>query len=236
MPPIALRSLTYVSAFGGGTGGIDYFNVRRMMQFAERFPDFEIVAPLAQQLSWSHFAALLPIKADDAFIFYAKDAAIKRMGKRELSRNIERKAYERNKIADSQLTEASAVPFNVFKDPYLLDALDLKNNYLEADLEKAILADIEAFILEFGKGFAFVERQKRMTVGNDDAVLDLLFFHRKLKRLVAVELKLGAFKATDKGQMELYLNWLDKYEREEGEESPIGIILCASANREKSNC
>jgi predicted nuclease of restriction endonuclease-like (RecB) superfamily len=155
------------------------------------------------------------------------------LGVHELRRQISRKAYERREIANTELSEQSAVPFNVFKDPYLLDLFGLKENYLEADLEKAILADLEAFILEFGHGFTFAERQKRMIIGGEDIVLDLLFYHRILKRLVAVELKLGVFKAAYKGQMELYLNWLDEHERQEGEEAPVGIILCASANREK---
>lgn len=130
----------------------EYSNVTRMVKFAERLHDIEIVVPLAQQLSWSHFIALLPIKSDEAFMFYANDAVIRRLGMRELRRQISRKAYERREIANSQITEQSAVPFNMFKDPYLLDILGLRDNYLEADLEKAILADIEAFILEFGHG------------------------------------------------------------------------------------
>jgi len=125
------------------------------------------------------------------------------------------------------------VPFNVFKDPYLLDLFGLKENYLEADLEKAILSELESFLMEFGSGFSFVERQKRMIVDGEDIVLDLLFYHRMLKRLVAVELKLGAFEASFKGQMELYLKWLDRYERQEGENESIGLILCATASREK---
>jgi hypothetical protein len=123
------------------------------------------------------------------------------------------------------------VPFNVFKDPYLLDMLRLRDNYLEADLEKAILSELEAFILEFGNGLAFVERQKRMSIDEDDIVLDLLFYNRVLERLVAVELKIGCFKAAYKGQMELYLKWLDAYERKPNENSPIDLILCATANR-----
>ena len=209
----------------------DYTNIRRMIQFAARFPKFEIVAPLAQQLSWSHFSELLPLKSDEAFMYYAHDAASRHLGKRELRRQISRKAYERKEIADLQLTEESAVPFNVFKDPYLLDTLDLKENFLEADLEKAILTEIEAFILEFGHGFTFVERQKRMTIDDDDFQLDLLFYHRILRRLVAVELKVGKFRPQYKGQMELYLKWLDRYERAVGENAPIGLILCTEASR-----
>ena len=210
----------------------EYTNVTRMMRFATRFCDSKILGPLAQQLSWSHIIALLPLKTDEAFMFYAREAINGRLGKRDLRLLIERKAYERHEIADSQFTERSAVPLNLFKDPYLLDTLNLRDNYLEADLEKAILSDIEAFVLEFGRGFSFVERQKRMTWDGKDYTLDLLFFHRGLKRLVAVELKFGAFKPAHKGQMEFYLNWLDKYERMKGEEPPVGIILCASANKD----
>lgn len=211
----------------------EYTNVTRMIKFAERFPDFEIVVPLAQQLSWSHFTALLPIKSDEAFMFYAKDAVARHLGKRELRHQISRKAYERREIANAQLTEVSTVPLNMFKDPYLLDVLGLRDNYLEADLEKAILADIEAFILEFGHGFTFADRQKRMTMDGEDYTLDLLFYHRILKRLVAVELKLGKFKPSYMGQMRFYLKWLNRYERQEGENPPIGLILCTEASRDQ---
>ena len=109
----------------------------------------------------------------------------------------------------------------------------LRDGYLEADLEAAILRELEAFILELGRGFAFVERQKRMVIDGDDHYLDLLFYHRRLRRLVAIELKLGAFEAGHKGQMELYLAWLNRHERQSGEEAPIGLILCAEASAEK---
>jgi len=211
----------------------EHSNLTRMIKFANRFPDAEIVVPLAQQLSWSHFIALLPIKSDEAFMFYAQDAITRRLGKRELRKQISRKAYERREIANSQLTEVSAVPFNMFKDPYLLDVFGLKDNYLEADLEKAILADIEAFILEFGHGFTFADRQKRMTMDGEDFTLDLLFYHRILKRLVAIELKLGKFKPSYMGQMRFYLKWLNRYERQEGENPPIGLILCTEASRDQ---
>ena len=209
----------------------DYTNMRRMLQFAVEFPDFEIVATLSQQLSWSHIVELLPLKSDEARLYYASDAAQRRLGVRGLRQQISRKAYERREIANTQLTEQSVVPFNVFKDPYLLDTLGLRENFLEADLEKAILTELEAFILEFGHGFTFVERQKRMTIGEDDFRLDLLFYQRDLKRLVAVELKLERFRAAFKGQMELYLKWLNRYERRPDENEPIGLILCPTANR-----
>ncbi|MFZ4401934.1 MAG: PDDEXK nuclease domain-containing protein [Bacteroidales bacterium] len=122
---------------------------------------------------------------------------------------------------------------NAFKDPYLLDFLGLKDDYYEKDLENAIIKELEKFILELGKGFAFVDRQKRMIIDDEDYYLDLLFYHRKLKRLIAVELKLGKFKASYKGQMELYLKWLNHYERQEGEKAPIGLILCAETSKEQ---
>jgi predicted nuclease of restriction endonuclease-like (RecB) superfamily len=211
----------------------EYSNVTRMIRFAARFPDVQIVVPLAQQLSWSHFIALLPLKSDDAFMFYAQDAAARGLGKRDLRLQISRKAYERRDIANSQLTVMSAVPFNAFKDPYLLDMFGLKENYLEADLEKAVLSDIEAFILESGPGFTFVDRQKRMLMDGEDYTLDLLFYHRILKRLVAIELKVGKFKPAYSGQMRFYLKWLNKFDRQEGENPPIGLILCTEASRDQ---
>jgi predicted nuclease of restriction endonuclease-like (RecB) superfamily len=204
-----------------------------MIKFASRFPDVQIIVPLAQQLSWSHFIALLPIKSDEAFLFYAGDAAVRHLSKRELRKQISRKAYERREIANSQLTEVTSVPFNMFKDPYLLDVLGLKENFLEADLEKAILTDLESFILEFGHGFTFADRQKRMTIDGDDFTLDLLFYHRILKRLIAIELKIGKFKPAYMGQMRFYLKWLNKFERQDGENPPIGLILCTEASRDQ---
>jgi len=173
----------------------------------------------------------LPLKSDEALIFYAQDALARCLSIRELRKQISRKAYERREIANSQLTQASTVPFNMFKDPYLLDVFGLKDNYLEADLEKAILADIESFILEFGHGFTFADRQKRMAMDGEIFKLDLLFYHRILKRLVAIDLKLGKFKPSYMGQMRFYLKWLDRYERQEGENPPIGLILCTEASR-----
>jgi predicted nuclease of restriction endonuclease-like (RecB) superfamily len=214
--------------------GFEVKNLRRMMKFAGVFPDFEIVAPLVRQLSWSHFLALIPLKSEEARRFYATQASEAGWSKRELRNQIERKTFERAEISDGRL-ELGLSPHlsGNFKDPYFLDFLGLKEGYLENELENALLKELELFILELGKGFAFVERQKRMIIDGEDFYLDLLFFHRKLKRLVAVELKINHFKASYKGQMELYLNWLNKYERQEGEEAPIGLILCAEAGSEQ---
>jgi len=208
-------------------------NVRRMMQFAEQFNDFEIVVPLARQLSWSHIIILLPLKSMEAKMFYAKAVSENSLGKRELREQINRKAFERSEIANNQLVKHKNLALDTFKDPYILDFLQLNDDYLEKDLEEAILCELERFIMEMGKGFTFVERQKRLIIDGEDFYLDLLFFHRKLKRLVAIELKIGKFQAKDKGQMELYLKWLDRYEKQEGEEKPVGLILCAESSREQ---
>jgi len=208
-------------------------NLRRMMQFAEQFLDFEIVSPTATQLSWSHFTEILPLKTQEAKLFYLNEAARGHISRSELRELIYRKAFERKEIANTQITNEARVPFNTFKDPYLFDIFGLKDEHLEADLEAAILRELEKFILEFGKGFAFVERQKRMIIDGEDFHLDLLFYNRYLKRLVAVELKQSSFKAEYSGQMKLYLKWLNRYERQEGEDAPIGLILCAGGNREQ---
>jgi len=193
----------------------------------------QTLVTLSQKLSWSHILALLPLRSDDARAFYAHEAVAGRWTVRELSRAIGRKAYERREIADSQIGPGSMVPADTFRDPYLLDFLGLHDGYLEADLEAAILRDLEAFLLEVGTGFTFVERQKRMVIDGKDFHLDLLLYHRPLKRLVAVELKIGEFDARYEGQMKLYLKWLDRHERHDGEEAPVGLILCAEASREQ---
>src|SRR5680860_730783 len=208
-------------------------NLRRMMQFSEVFPDLKIVSELAAQLSWSHFVEMLPLKAGGARLYYARQSAQETWSVRDLRYQIERKAFERKEIAQVQFPGTAIETQTNFKDPYFLDFLGLKEGYLENDLESAILKELELFILELGKGFAFVERQKRMIIDNTDFYLDLLFFNRKLKKLVAVELKLGRFEASHKGQMELYLKWLNRYEKQEGENHPIGLILCAEKSNEQ---
>ena len=208
-------------------------NLRRMMQFAQVFPEFEKLTPLVTQLSWTHFIILLPIKDKAERDFYAHKAVEEHWSKRHLQHQIERKVYQRKEIAQVQAEDHSEALSATFKDPYFLDFLGLKEGYLENDLEGAILHELEHFILELGKGFAFVERQKRMIIDGEDFYLDLLFYHRKLKRLVAIELKIGKFKAAHKGQMELYLKWLDKCEKQEGKNHPIGLILCAEKSNEQ---
>jgi predicted nuclease of restriction endonuclease-like (RecB) superfamily len=213
--------------------GFDQSNLSRMVTFARLFPAFEKVTDLSHQLSWSHMKDLLALKSDAARDFYLEEAAAKHLSVRELRAAIARKAFERREIANAQLPEGSAVPRDTFHDPLILDTLGLRDTYLEKDLEAAILRDMQAFLMEVGRGFAFVASQKRMTVGRDDFWLDMLFFSRPLRRLVAVELKLGKFRPAHKAQMELYLRWLDAHERQDGEESPIGLILCAEADRDQ---
>ncbi|MFZ1381273.1 MAG: PDDEXK nuclease domain-containing protein [Scrofimicrobium sp.] len=208
-------------------------NLRRMIQFAQEFPDEQIIVSLGRQLSWTHFRALLPLKSPEARAFYAQEVLNQGLGVRGLRQLISRKTFERREIANTQLVGQTAVPRDVFRDPYLLDFLGLEDTFLERDLEAVIIRDMEAFLLEAGNGFAFVERQKRMIIDDEDYHLDLLFFSRPLRRLIAVELKLGKFKASYEGQMKLYLKWLDRFERQEGEESPIGLILCTETGREQ---
>ena len=222
--------------------GFEAKNLRRMVQFALAFSDTEKVASLMRHLSWTHFLQLLPLKTEAARWFYAQQCIESHWSVRELHQQIERKAFERTELATLQaptpvraepVEALGTSPAQVFKDPYFLDFLGLRQGHDEADLEAAILRQLEAFILELGRGFAFVERQKRMVIDGEDFYLDLLFYHRRLRRLVAIELKLGRFKAAHKGQMELYLKWLDKHERQAGEEAPIGLILCAESSREQ---
>ncbi|WP_026777882.1 YhcG family protein [Polaribacter sp. Hel_I_88] len=208
-------------------------NVRRMMQFAEQFDDINIVTPLVTQLSWSHFLQLLPLKSKEQKMFYAQKSIEEKWSKRVLIHQIQRKAFERKEIATLQTISELQDLQNTFKDPYFLDFLGLKDGYLENDLESAVIKEIENFILELGVGFSFIERQKRIILDEKDFYLDLLFFHRKLKRLVAIELKIGEFKPAYKGQMELYLKWLNKYDKQEGENNPIGLILCAGKSNEQ---
>jgi len=170
--------------------GFESRNLRRMMQFASQFQNFQIVATLSGQLSWSHFVELLPIKNKDAKSFYANKIAEESWSVRQTREKIETKTFERAKIANTQIVE-NDIDNQIFKDPYFLDFLGLKDGYLENDLESAIIKELEHFILELGNGFSFVERQKRMIIDGTDFYLDLLFFHRKLKRLVAIELKIG---------------------------------------------
>jgi predicted nuclease of restriction endonuclease-like (RecB) superfamily len=219
-------------------------SLRRMIQFAQLFPDREIVAALSRELGWSHFVEILPLKDQIRRDFYGEMCRIERWSVRTLRAKIggmlsERTALSRKpaELAERELAglreEDRLSPDLVFRDPYILDFLGLKDSYGERDLEAGILREMEQFLLELGAGFAFIARQKRIVIDGEDSYLDLLFYHRRLRRLVAVELKLGRFKAADKGQMELYLRWLERHEAEPGEEAPLGLILCADTRDEQ---
>lgn len=224
--------------------GFSYSALTRMVKFAEVFPEGDIVATLSQQLGWSHFIELLPLEQPLQRDFYAELCRVERWSVRTLRAKVGSMLYERTaisklpeQIAKSEIAalrnEDRLTPDLVFRDPYLLDFLGLKDRYLEKDLEDAILRELESFLLELGNGFAFLGRQTRIQIDSDDFYLDLLFYHRGLKRLIAIDLKLGDFKAEYKGQMELYLRWLAKYEQQPDENPPLGLILCAGKKEEQ---
>jgi len=224
--------------------GFSERNLARMVKLAEVFPKEKIVATLSRQLSWSHFVEILPAKDPLAREFYAELCRVERWSVRTLRAKIGGMLFERTALSRkpdelirlelAKLRDENKVSADlIFRDPYFLDFLGLKGAYQEKDIEAAILRELESFILEIGTGFTFVSRQKRMIIGNDDFYLDLLFFHRELRRLVAIELKLDKFRPEHKGQMELYLRWLDKYERKTGEAHPLGLILCAGKSDEQ---
>ena len=216
----------------------------RMMQFAEQFPDPNIVATLSQQLSWSHLVELLPLKDPLQRDFYAEMCRLEHWSVRTLRAKIDGLLFERTglsrKPAELAAQELRALreqdrltPDLVFRDPYVLDFLGLHDSYSERELEAAILREMESFLLELGNGFAFIARQERIRVDEEDFYIDLLLYHRKLRRLVAVDLKLEKFRPEHAGQMEFYLRWLAKHEQQPHEESPLGLILCSAKSQER---
>ncbi len=233
-------SLELTQEFGKGLG---YRNLMRMVKFFNIFTDFQIVTTLSAKLSWSHFVEIIKLNNDLQREFYAKMCSNEGWSVRTLRERIDSMLFERSAIAKQpdkvirneleklNSSEQESVALHL-KDPYLLDFLDLQDNFSEKDLENAILHKLEHFILELGSDFAFMARQKRLQIGGNDYYLDLLFYHRKLKRLVLIELKLGEFKPEYKGQVELYLKWLAKYEQQPDENPPIAILLCSSKDQD----
>ncbi len=224
--------------------GFNMKNLRHMIRFAETFQDDRIVSALSRQLSWTHFRTLIYIEDPLKREFYLEMCRNEGWSTRTLQNRLDSLLFERTAISrkpEDLLTSELEKLRNqgvvnqdiIFKDPYILDFLGLQDRYLEKDLEDAILRELEHFLLELGTGFSFIARQKRVQIDNEDFYIDLLFYNRRLKRLVAIELKLGEFKAADKGQMELYLRWLAKYEQEADEAPPLGIILCTGKKREQ---
>lgn len=219
--------------------GYSKANIFRMLKFYEYFTDIKKFSTLSRKLSWSHFVELLQISDKLKREFYTIMCANELWSVRTLRERISSALFERTAISQKSeqtiindlqlLNKDNKMSTNLFfRDPYILDFLDLKDTYSEKDLENAILNELERFILEMGNDFAFLSRQKRITIDGEDYYIDLLFYHRKMKRLVIIELKLDKFKPEYKGQVELYLKWLNRYEKAEGEETPIAIILCAS--------
>lgn len=218
-------------------------NIYRMLKFYQKFQDFQKVVTLSQQLTWSHFTELLPIEDDLKRDFYVIMCYNEGWNVRTLRERKKSMLYERTAISKKpeetiknelmELYENSQMSVDLFfRDPIVLDFLELQDTYSEKDLENAILIELEKFILEMGSDFAFMARQKHFVLDNKDYFMDLLFFHRGLRRLVLIELKLGEFEPEYKGQVELYLRWLNKYERNQNEESPIALILCAEKSQE----
>ena len=227
-----------------GKKGFEPRNIRRMMQFAQKFPDFEIVSQLATKLFWSHFVEVMPLRDDLQREFYITLAASEGWGRDKLRKEIDGMLYERTAIAtkpDEIIKKELSIlrddnvmsPDLVFKSPYFLEFAGLKGMYSEKSLEDCLVTHLEQFIIELGNGFSFVARQKRMIIDGEDFYLDLLFYHRRLHRLVAIDLKKGHFRAEYKGQMELYLRWLEANEVEPGEESPLGLLLCTEGGDEQ---
>lgn len=218
--------------------GYSIRNIFNMLKFYEYYPNFEILQTLSAKLSWSHFVELLQISNDVKREFYTTMCANEIWSVRTLRERIGSALFERTAISKKpeqtiindlkMLNKENKMTTDMFfRDPYILDFLDLKDVYNEKDLETAILNELQKFILEMGNDFAFLGRQKRIIIDGEDFYIDLLFYHRKMRRLVVIELKLDKFRPEYKGQVELYLKWLDKYEKTEGENSPIAIILCA---------
>jgi predicted nuclease of restriction endonuclease-like (RecB) superfamily len=217
--------------------------LRHCTQLSRVFPEREIVSALGRQLSWTHLKTLIYISEPVKREFYIEMAKVERWSVRQLQERIKSMLFERTAISKKPeetiaqdlkaLRETGAISQDLaFRDPYVLDFLGLKDTYSESNLEDAILNELQQFISELGTDFAFLARQKRLTIDNRDYRIDLLFYHRRLRAQVAIELKLGEFDAAYKGQMELYLRWLEKHDTLEGENPPIGLILCADKNQE----
>ncbi|PIU83670.1 MAG: cytoplasmic protein [Elusimicrobia bacterium CG06_land_8_20_14_3_00_38_11] len=224
--------------------GYSVQNLWYMVQLYEAYPILHALRGEFTGLGWTHIRILLPIKEDLKRQFYAALCRKENWSTRTLQERINSMLYERTalsklpeKTIETQLKELKEkdkmTPELVFRDPYVLDFLELVDTYSERDLESAILNALEKFILELGKDFYFVARQKRITIDNEDYYIDLLFYHRKFKCFVVIDLKLGKFKADYKGQMELYLQYLEKHDMVEGENPPIGLILCAEKGKEQ---
>jgi len=226
--------------YGRGWG---FQTLQHCVRAAYTFSEEEIVYAVRRQFSWTHLRSLMSIDDSLKRRFYMEMCQIEHWDTRTLDKKIDSQLYERSAISrrpaetiEKELQQVSEqqmlVPDMVFRSSYFLDMLGLPDFYSEKDLENAIITQMQQFINEMGTDFAFLARQKRITVDATDYYIDLLFYHRGLRRLVAIDLKLGRFKPEHEGQMRLYLRYLDRHERREGEGSPIGLILCSEGNTE----
>ena len=213
------------------------------LRVAETFSEDEILSAVRRQFSWTHIKTLCYIKDPLARQFYMEMCRIEHWDTRTLDAKIDAQLYERTAISrkpeevikqelDQLKNDNTLNPDLVFRSSYFLDMLGLSDVFSEKDLGTAIVTQLQEFICEMGTDFAFLGRQKRITVDAVDYYIDLLFYHRSLHRLVAIDLKLGKFKPEYEGQMLLYLRYLNNNERRDGEESPIGLILCSEGNTE----
>ena len=217
--------------------GFNRRGLYRMKQFYELYQGEEKVSPLVTQLSWSnHLKIMSACKTMDERIFYINMCIKERLSKRELERQIDSGYYERYMLSQNPqslaLETAKKATGNIFLDNYVLDFLDVPEPMSEHDLQKSIIRNLKDFILEIGKDFTFVGEEYRVQVGNHDFFIDLLFHHRGLSCLVAFELKIGEFKPEYVGQINLYLEALDREVKKENENPSVGIILCASKDDE----
>ena len=237
---VATLSRQLIEEYGSGWSEKQLLHCIR---FAETFPEERIVSTLWRQLSWSHIKIVIYMEDPVKRSFYIEMCKLEKWSVRVFQERINSMLYERTAISkkpeqtiidDLELlkTEQKVSPDLVFRDPYFLDFLGLADTYSEKDLETSIIVELQRFITEMGSDFAFLARQKRITIDNRDYYIDLLFYHRRLKCLVAIDLKIGEFEAGFKGQMELYLRYLEKYEQVEGENTPVGLILCTGKNEE----
>lgn len=223
--------------------GFDKSSIHRMVKLYQEFPDEGLILSWSQKLSWTHLIALIPIEDDLKREFYSTLCVKEGWSVRTLRARIQSMLYERTAISKKPeetikndllaVRETGEMSVDVaFRDPYVLSFLGLEDTYSEKDLENAILAELQKFILEMGSDFAFLARQKHFVLDGDDYYIDLLFYHRGLNRLVVIDLKIGKFKPADKGQIELYLRYLEKNEMRPGENKPIALILCADKSEE----
>lgn len=188
-------------------------------------------------LPWSHYVRLMSVASAEARHFYETEALRGGWTVRQLDRQISSQFYERTALSRNKAAmlerggaarpEDTVTPEEAIKDPFVLEFLGLKDEYSEGDLEEALVRHLESFLLELGSDFAFVGRQRRLRIGEEWYRVDLLFFHRRLRCLVVIDLKLGKFTHADAGQMHVYLNYAREHWTHPGENPPVGLILCA---------